>query len=89
MRVLWAVTQAPKELETVLGNRFRDLQARFPWLSTSSGGQLEVELPAFLVSLTIHGILLACLAFAGYRVHQESNREFQGGLVDNVMSSPY
>jgi von Willebrand factor type A domain len=37
----------------------------------------------------MHGILLACLAFAGYRVHQESNREFQGGVVDNLMSSSY
>ena len=63
----------------MFGDLFRDLQARFPWLSTWLGGRLEVELPAFLVSLTMHGILLVCLAFAGYRVHQEANREFQGG----------
>ena len=61
----------------MFGDLFRDLEARFPWLSTWLGGRLEVELPAFLVSLTMHGLLLVCLAFAGYRVHQESSREFQ------------
>ncbi len=66
-------------------NLFRDLQVRFPWLSTWMGGRLEVELPAFLVSLTMHGLLLVCLAFAGYRVHQETNHEFQGGVADNLM----
>jgi hypothetical protein len=71
----------------VFGDLFRDLQARFPWLSTWLGGRLEVELPAFLVSLTMHGILLVCLAFVGYRVHQEANREFQADVVDNLMPS--
>ncbi len=71
----------------MFGDLFRDLEARCPWLSTWLGGRLEVELPAFLVSLTMHGILLVCLAFAGYRVHQKSNREFQGGVVDNLMPS--
>ena len=66
-------------------NLFRDLQVRFPWLSTWLGGRLEVELPAFLVSLTMHGLLLVCLAFAGYRVHQETNHEFQGGVADNLI----
>ena len=71
----------------MFGDLFRDLEARFPWLSTWLGGRLEVELPAFLVSLTMHGFLLVCLAFAGYRVHQESSREFQGGVVDNLVPS--
>jgi hypothetical protein len=69
----------------VFDNLFRDLQVRFPWLSTWMGGRLEVELPAFLVSLTMHGLLLVCLAFAGYRVHQETSHEFQGGVADNLM----
>jgi hypothetical protein len=71
----------------VFGDLFRDLQARFPWMSTWLGGRLEVELPAFLVSLTMHGILLVCLALVGYRVHQETTREFQGGMVDSLMPS--
>ena len=42
-------------------------------------------MPAFLVSLTMHGLLLVGLAFAGYRVHQESSHEFQSGVVDNTL----
>ena len=79
------LTGTTQELETVFGNLFRDLEARFPWLSTWLGGRLEVELPAFLVSLTMHGLLLVGLAFAGYRVHQESSHEFQSGVVDNTL----
>ena len=71
----------------MFGDLFRDLEARFPWLSTWFGGRLEIELPAFLVSLTMHGLLLVGLAFAGYRVHQESSREFQSGVVDNLVPS--
>jgi hypothetical protein len=71
----------------VFGNLFRNMAARFPWLSTWFGGRLELELPAFLVSLTMHGLLLVCLAFVGYRVQQESSREFNSGVVDNLMPS--
>ena len=71
----------------MFGDLFHNLETRFPWLSAWFSGRLEVELPAFLVSLTMHGILLVCLAFAGYRVHQESNREFQGDMVDNLVPS--
>jgi hypothetical protein len=76
-----------QERGTVFGDLLRGLEARFPWLSTWLGGRLEVELPAFLVSLTMHGLLLVGLAFAGYRVHQESSREFQSGVADNLMPS--
>jgi hypothetical protein len=71
----------------VFGNLFRNLAARSPWLSTWFPGRLELELPAFLVSLTMHGLVLVALAFVGYRVHQESTREFQSGVVDNLMPS--
>jgi von Willebrand factor type A domain-containing protein len=75
----------------VFGDLLRNIEARFPWLSTWLGGRLEVELPAFLVSVTMHGLLLVSLAFAGYRVNQESTREFQSGVVDNLvpMDSTY
>jgi len=76
------------ELETVFRNLFREIEDRFPWLATWFGGRLEIELPAFLVSLTVHGLLLVALAFAGYRVNQEARSEFQSrGMVDNVMPS--
>ena len=69
----------------MFGDLLRDLEGRFPWLSTWLGGRLEVELPAFLVSLTMHGLVLLALALAGYRVNQESAREFQSGVVDNLV----
>ena len=65
----------------------RGLEARFPWLSTWLGDRLEFELPAFMASLTMHGLLLVGLAFAGYRVHREAQREFRSEAVDNVMGS--
>jgi hypothetical protein len=37
--------------------------------------------------MTMHGLLLVGLAFAGYRVRQEARREFQSGLIDNRVSS--
>jgi len=71
----------------VVGDMVRGLEARFPWLSTWLGGRLEIELPAFLISLTMHGLLLVSLAFAGYRVHREVQREFQSGVMDNLVPS--
>ncbi len=63
----------------------RGLEARFPWLSTWLGGRLQFELPAFMVSLTMHGLLLVGLALAGYRVHREVQREFRSEAVDNAV----
>jgi hypothetical protein len=71
----------------VVGDIVRGLEARFPWLSSWLGGRLEIELPAFMISMTMHGLLLVALAFAGYRVHQEARREFQSGMTDNQVPS--
>ncbi len=66
----------------------REFEARFPWLSSWFGDRLDIELPAFLVSLTVHGLLLVSLAFVGYRVHQEVQRnDFKSEVVDNLVSS--
>ena len=67
----------------MFGNVARELKVRFPWLSIWFGERLEVELPAFLASLTMHGLLLVALAFVGYRVHQESSREFHSDVLEN------
>jgi von Willebrand factor type A domain len=72
---------------TVVREMLRGLDARFPWLARWLGGRLEIELPALTLSLLIHGLLLAGLAFAGYQVHRESQREFRSELVDNRLSS--
>ena len=58
----------------MVGDLVRGFEARFPWLSSWFGDRLDVELPAFLVSLTVHGLLLVSLAFAGYSVHKEVQR---------------
>ncbi len=66
------------------GDVARGFEARFPWLSSWFGDRLDVELPAFLVSLTVHGLLLVSLAFVGYSVHKEVQREIQRAtVVDN------
>ena len=69
----------------MFGNVFRNLETQLLQASTRLHARLEPELPAFLVSFTVHGILLMCLAFAGYRVHQVSSREFQGSVLDNLV----
>jgi hypothetical protein len=71
----------------VLGDLVQELEERLPWLSTWFGERLDIELPAFLVSLTMHGLLLIGLALAGYKVHQESQREFRSEVVDNLVPS--
>jgi hypothetical protein len=71
----------------VVAEVVRGIEARFPWLSAWLGDRLEFELPAFLASLTVHGLLLVGLAFAGYRVHREVQREFRSEALDNVVGS--
>ena len=71
----------------MVGELVRELEARFPWLSTWLRSRLDIELPAFLVSLTMHGLLLVGLAFVGYRVHREVQREFKSEVVDNLVTS--
>ena len=72
----------------MVGDLVREFEARFPWLSSWFGDRLDIELPAFLVSLTVHGLLLVSLAFAGYSVHQEVQREFKSEVVtDNLVTS--
>jgi hypothetical protein len=71
----------------VVGEMLRDLEARFPWLARWSGGRLDIELPALGLSLLMHGLILAGLAFAGYQVHREAQREFRSELMDNRLPS--
>ncbi len=65
----------------------RELEARFPWLSSWLEDRLDTDVPAFLVSLTMHGLLLIALAFMGYRVHREAQREFTSAVADNLVTS--
>ncbi len=71
----------------MVGEALRGLESRFPWLARWSGGRLDIELPALTLSLLVHGLILAGLAFAGYQAHRESLREFRSEVVDTRLSS--
>src|SRR5262245_40842491 len=51
------------------------------------GDRLDLEVPALVASLMMHSLLLVGLAFAGYHVHREVQREFTSGVLDNLVSS--
>ena len=72
----------------MVGELVRGVEARFPSLATWLSDRLDVDVPAYLVSLTLHGILLIALAFVGYRVHREALREFKSEVVDSRVTSP-
>ena len=55
----------------MVGHILRDLEGRFPWLAAWTGGRLDIELPALFMSVTVHGLVLAGLAMAGYQAHRE------------------
>lgn len=71
----------------MFGDLLEEFEKRFPWFATWFGNRLDVELPAFLLSVTMHSLLLIGLAFAGYQVHREVQREFRSEVVDNRVSS--
>ena len=59
------------ERRIVLANLLRKLDTRAPWLGTSTGATgSDLEVPAYMVSLTVHALFLVLLALAGHRVHQ-------------------
>src|SRR5262249_54856590 len=51
------------------------------------GDRPDIELPALLMSLTMHGLLLVGLALGSYHAHREALREFKGEVVDNRVSA--
>ncbi len=71
----------------MVGHILRDLEGRFPWLAAWTGGRLDIELPALFMSVTVHGLVLAGLAMAGYQAHREVRREFRSEVVDNLIAS--
>ena len=65
----------------------RKLNARMPWLATWLGNRLDLEVPAYMVSLTAHAVLLVGLALVGHRVHQVVQRDFRSQIPDSALSS--
>lgn len=65
----------------------RRLSERFPWISAVLGDRPDIELPAFVMSLTMHGLLLMGLALGSYHAHREAQRAFTSEIVDNLVSA--
>jgi len=65
----------------------RRIDRRHPQISRWLGGQLDVEVPAVLVSVGVHLAFLLLLGTAGYAVHHETQREFESRVVDHVKGS--
>ena len=65
----------------------RQLEGYSASLLTWLGNRQEFELPAFAMSLAMHGVFLVGLAFAGFQVHREARREFRSQVLDNLMPS--
>ncbi len=71
----------------MLANLLRKLDKRAPWLGTLLGNRLDLEVPAYMVSLTVHALFLVLLALAGHRVHQVVQREFRSQVRDSALSA--
>jgi hypothetical protein len=71
----------------VVADLVRRIEAHFPWVSTLLGDRPDIELPALMMSLTMHGLLLVGLALASYHAHREIQREFKSEVMDNSVST--
>jgi hypothetical protein len=69
----------------VLGNLLQRLEDRAPWLCSRLGIRLDTELPAYVVSLTVHALLLVTLALATHGVGKMMPREFHSGPLDTTI----
>ena len=72
---------------SVLANLLRKLDTRVPWIVSPGGSRLELEIPAYMVSLTVHALFLVILALAGHHVHKVVQRELQSQVLDSAITS--
>src|SRR5689334_1597676 len=63
----------------------RGLDRRYPQASRWLGGRLDIEVPAILVSVGVHALLLLVLGMAGLAVQHEVQREFQSRVDDHTV----
>jgi hypothetical protein len=71
----------------VVAELVRRLEAQLPWISALWGDRPDIELPAFGMSLIIHGLLLVGLALGSYHAHREAERAFTSKVTDNLVSA--
>ena len=71
----------------MLAHLLRKLDTQMPWLGTALGNRLELEIPAYMVSLSMHALFLVLLGLVGHRVHQVVQPEFPSRVLDSALSS--
>jgi len=71
----------------MLANLLRKLDMRVSWLGTLLGNRLELKVPAYMVSLTVHALFLVLLGLTGHRVHQVVQREFHSQVLNSALSA--
>ncbi len=67
-------------------NLLRKLDTQAPWWGNLLGNRLDQEVPAYLVSLTVHALLLVILGLVGHHVHQVVERELHSQIPDSALS---
>lgn len=71
----------------MLANLMRKLDTRASWIAGLLGNRLDLEIPAYMVSLTVHALFLIVLALASHHVHQVVQREFRSEVLDSALTS--
>ena len=71
----------------MLANLNRELPVKAPWVTSLVRNRLDVQIPAYMVSLTVHALFLVILALAGHHVQKVVQRELQGQMVDTALTS--
>ena len=70
----------------MLAKMLRKFDTQVPWLGTLLGSRPELEVPAYMVSLTVHALFLVLLGLVGHRVHQVV-RQFHSQVLDNALNT--
>lgn len=62
------------------------LDEQCPWLRRMFGNRLDIQLPAFGVSLLTHLVFLVTFAMIGFAANSEIRKEFKTELIDTSLS---
>ena len=65
----------------------KKLEVHAPWLGDLFGKRLDHEIPAYMVSLTVHALFLLILALVGVQVHQVVQRELRSQVLDSALGA--
>jgi uncharacterized protein YegL len=71
----------------VLANLLRRVKAQTGWLVALPGNRLELEIPAYAVSFTLHALFLVVLALASHRSGQVVLRDLHSQFLDSALAA--